>query len=261
MAAVVLDLFDHTILDAGIGDNGLLRRTECAVVKALAGKNVLNGLRDVSRGFHIGGDIARTHPEGGLSHAVGGLDKTMPSGSQDQGSLAMTHQLPCSFDSGLGQAPNRSLGRAGCDRGLRQDSAGLPDTARSRGVGTENDGVAALERNQGLVDGGGSRVGGGNDRGNDPDRRGDLQDSFFSVLSDDADRPEVFDGLVDKLGAEFVLEDLVGDVAETGFLHGHAGKLLGSSQPSLGHLSNHGIDLVLGETRETCLSLKCLFKQ
>ena len=94
-----------------------------------------------------------------------------------------------------------------------------------------------------------------------PDRRGDLEDSFFPVLPDNADCPEVFNGIVDELGAELVLEDLVGDVAEAGLLHGHAGKLLGSSQSSLGHLSDHRIDLVLGELREAFLSLKCLVKQ
>ena len=94
-----------------------------------------------------------------------------------------------------------------------------------------------------------------------PDRRGDFEDSLVPVLPDDADRPEVFDGFVDKLGAELVLEDLVGDVAEAGFFHGHAGKLLRGSQSSLSHLSDHGIDLVLGESREEFLSLKCLVKQ
>ena len=66
---------------------------------------------------------------------------------------------------------------------------------------------------------------------------------------------------MDKLGAELVLEDLVGHVAEAGFLHGHSGKLLRGSQSSLGHLLHHRIDLVLGELREACLSLECLVKQ
>src|SRR5262245_36673017 len=110
---------------------------------------------------------------------------------------------------------------------------------------TQHNAVAAFEGDQNLVDGGGSRIRGGNNRSNDADRSCDLDNAPLRVLPEDAHSLQVFDRVVDELRSELVLENLVLILAESGFVYGHSRQRLGRTQTSLGHCPDDGINLFL----------------
>ena len=89
---------------------------------------------------------------------------------------------------------------------------------------TEHDGVAAFERNQGLVDGGRRRIRGWNDRCNHTDRTGDLEYSLFLVLADNADGFHRPDGAINVVCAEKVLQRFVLDGSIARFFNGKPGE-------------------------------------
>ena len=70
------------------------------------------------------------------------------------------------------------------------------------------------------------------------------------VARDDADGLHRPDELVDALGGEQVLLDLVGDDAVAGFLDGEPRERLGLRRGGRGHRVDDGVDLLLGELGE-----------
>ena len=114
----------------------------------------------------------------------------------------------------------------------------------------DHDRAARLERDQDLVDGGGRRVRGRDDRGDDAERLGDLDDLPVLDAPDDADRLHRPDEAVDLVGGEEVLLDLVGDDAVAGFLVRQPGEGLGLRRGGLRHRVDDGVDLFLGELGE-----------
>ena len=91
---------------------------------------------------------------------------------------------------------------------------------------------------------------GRDDRGDDAEGLGDLDDLAVFEAADDADRLHRPDEAVDLLGGEQVLLDLVGDDAVAGFFVGEAGQRLGLGGGGGGHRVDDGVDLLLGELGE-----------
>ena len=80
-----------------------------------------------------------------------------------------------------GGPPARSIAR-------RRISTVSPMQRCARGVGTDDDRVATLDRNQRLVERGGGRIGGRDDPSHDPHRRRDLEHPARFVARDHSDR-------------------------------------------------------------------------
>ena len=91
-------------------------------------------------------------------------------------------------------------------------------------MGADDDAVAGLEAQEGLEDGGGGGVGGGDHRGDDADGLGNPGDAVVVVLLDDAAGLGVLIGVVNVLGGVLVLDNLVLHHAHARFLHGHFGQ-------------------------------------
>ncbi len=122
-------------------------------------------------------------------------------------------------------------------------------------MGGENDGVAGLQGDEGLEDGGRGGVGGGNDGGDEAHRLGDLLEAESLILLDDAAGLHILVGVVDVLGGVVVLDDLVLHHAHAGLLHGHLGQGDTLHVGSLGGLEEDPVHLLLGVGGEGPLGL------
>jgi hypothetical protein len=111
----------------------------------------------------------------------------------------------------------------------------------------EDDRAPRLHGEQDLVDGGGGRVGGRDDRGDHAEGFGDLDDLLLVDPPHDPDGLHRADEVVDLLGREEVLLDLVGDDAVAGFLDGETGERFGLRRDGGGHRIHDGVDLFLGQ--------------
>lgn len=111
----------------------------------------------------------------------------------------------------------------------------------------ENDGVAGLQRQHDLVDGGGGGVGGGGDGGDDALGGGHLLHAESLVLGNDAAGLLVAHVVPDMLGGILVLGDLIHHDAVAGLFAGH----FGQRDPHFGHghgrLFADGVHLLLGK--------------
>jgi hypothetical protein len=102
----------------------------------------------------------------------------------------------------------------------------------------DHDRASSLHRDEDFVDRGRCRVRGGNDGGDDAEGLGDFNDAAIVVACDDADGLHRSDEVVDLLGAEQVLLDLVLDDPVAGFFDGKPRECFGVR----GGRSSHGLD-------------------
>ena len=121
------------------------------------------------------------------------------------------------------------------------------------GMRAEDDGVLRFERDERLVDGGGSGVCGGNHGGDNADWGGDFDDSLFAVFADYADGADVANGARDVNRGEAVLRDFVGDVAVAGFFDSEASERFSGFGGGVGAGFDDGVNLLLGECGELLL--------
>ena len=110
---------------------------------------------------------------------------------------------------------------------------------------TDDDGAARLQRDQNLVDGGGGGIRGRDDRADDPERLGDLDDLAILEPIHDADRLHRPNEPIDRLRREQILLDFVGDDAEAGFLLCEPRERLRVRRHRRGHRIDDGVDLLL----------------
>ena len=250
VAAVLLHLGDHLVLDRLVADDRLLGRAQRPVIEGLAVEDVLDRLRHVGRPLHVGRDVARSHAEGRLAGGVGRADEADAARGQDDAGVAGPHQLLRSLERYLGQAQERIGGQARPHRGAVHHTHRLQDAVAGRGMGAHHARVAGLDRDERLEDRGGGGIGGGDDRRDHAHRLGDLHHPCLRVFPQDAHRTEGADVVVDVHRREEVLGRLVLRVAEARFLVGEAGQPLGLGARGLGHRFDDPIDLLLGELLE-----------
>src|ERR1017187_5292516 len=122
----------------------------------------------------------------------------------------------------------------------------------------DDDGVAGLERDQYLVDGGGRGIGGGQDGRHNAHRSADLDDLFFGDLADDADGFHAAHAAREPVGGKQVLDVLIFGVAVAGFFHGHVGEVFGIGARGGSHAFDNRIDLFLRERAVLLPSCECL---
>jgi hypothetical protein len=100
----------------------------------------------------------------------------------------MAHQLIRRLNRRRADASDQPFGRASLLRGGSQQRSSLTRTAAGARMRAEDDRVPGFERDQGFVDRGGRRIGGGQHRGDDADGLADLNDSVLRVFTKHADR-------------------------------------------------------------------------
>src|SRR5207249_5282338 len=137
------------------------------------------------------------------------------------------------------------FGRAGLDGRLVEDGGGLASAFLRARVRAEHHGVAGFERDQGLVDGGGSRVGSGENGGHYADRDADFDQALLGNLAQNADRLHAAHAAREPVATEKILDVLVGGVAVAGFFDREIGQAPGISAGRGGHAFDDCVDLVL----------------
>ena len=113
-------------------------------------------------------------------------------------------------------------------------------------MGTENDRVPRLDGHDALEEHRRSGVRNRREREDDPDRFRHLHQVALRKLANDADRAFVLDVVVDKLRGHHVLEGLVFQDPELGFLNRQAGQILSLLQASQDHRLDNAINVLLG---------------
>src|SRR5664280_1282735 len=114
----------------------------------------------------------------------------------------------------------------------------------------EDDRVAGLGRDDGLEQHCRGRVGDRCDGHHDTDRLGDVVDVGLFVVVDDADGLLVLEVVVEELGGQVVLDDLVLEDPEAGLFHRHPGEIDGDVQPGDHHGQDDVVDGLLVELAE-----------
>ena len=108
-------------------------------------------------------------------------------------------------------------------------------------------GVARLERDQRLVDGGGSGIGGGKDGRDHAHRHADFDHLFFGQLAQDADGFHAAHAARKPVAGQQVLDVLVFGVAVAGLFDGQLGQMPGIGARRRGHALDDGVHLLLGK--------------
>jgi hypothetical protein len=114
----------------------------------------------------------------------------------------------------------------------------------------EHDRVARLRGHDRLEQDRGGGVRDGRQREHDPDRLGHVLDAALGVLVDHADRALVLQVVVEELGRDVVLDDLVLEHAEAGLLHRELGELDRAAKAGDDHRPHDAVDLLLAELPE-----------
>ncbi len=110
--------------------------------------------------------------------------------------------------------------------------------------------VAGLGSDDRLEQGGRGRVGDRDQGQHDADRLGDVLDAPLVVLLDHADRLLVLEVVVEELGGDEVLDDLVLEHPEVGLLHRQRGQLEGVLETGHDHGPDDPVDGLLIEFAE-----------
>ena len=236
-----------------VDDDRVLGRAEQAVVEGLAGEDVGDGLGHVGGLLDVGGRIARTDAVGRLAGAVGGAHEAHAAGRQDHADALLAHQLLRALEGDRLQAGDAAVGQPGGARGRLHDLGDARDAADRRRVRAHHDRAARLDGDQDLVDRRRRRIGGRDDGGDDAERLGDLDDLGRLDATQHADGLHRLDELIDRLGGEPVLADLVGGDAEAGLFVGELGERFALRRDGRRHGVDDGVDLGLRQLGELAL--------
>ncbi len=117
-------------------------------------------------------------------------------------------------------------------------------------MGTENDRVPRLDGHDALEEHRRGGIRNRREREDDPDRFRHLHQAAFRKLANGANGTLVLDVVVDELGGHHVLDGLVFQNPELGFLNRQAGQILSLFQSRQDHRFDDAIDVLLGVLRK-----------
>ena len=243
VTALTFELGNDLIPDTVLRDDALFRGADGAVVKGFAGNDPAHRIRNVGRSLNIGRDISGADPQGGCSAGVGRLDHGTAAGGNDH--VAELHQLVRAAQGGNGHHGDQTIRRTGLHGGRIQDPDRLPDTVQRGGVRGDDQGVACLDGDQCLENGGAGGIGAGNQTGHDADRHRDFQHLLFGILPDDPDGFFILDKIVNGAGRKQILCDFVVFFAKAGIADGHLRQFLRSLFCGRGHGGHDTVHLLL----------------
>ena len=222
IAPARLELLLHLVVHFVKDDDGLLRRADHTVVKGLGVDDAVDGKQDVRALVDDGGSVARADAHCGFAGGICRLHHAGTARRQDD--VRLLHEGVGHLEGGDVDPSDDAFGRARFDSRFQHDPGSLDGALFRSGVGADDDSVAGLQRDERLEDGGGSGVGGRDDRAHDAHGLGDLLDAERLVLFDDAAGLGVTVGVVDILGGVVVFDHLVLDDAHARLLDSHFGK-------------------------------------
>ena len=171
-------------------------------------------------------------------------------GGQDDAGAAVLHQFLRARQAGSIEAADHVGRRTRLHGRVPHDRRRLATAAQRRGMRADHDRVAPLERDQDLVNRGGSRIGRRQDRRHHAHRHGDFDDALRSVFAHHADGLQRPDGFVHALRRKKVLQDLVLDHAIGGLFHRQARQLFRIGGGRGRHRVHDAVHLLLGEILE-----------
>ena len=169
-----------------------------------------------------GGGIAGADAQSGLAGGVSRLHHAGAAGGEDQ--VRLPHYLIGQLQRGLVYPRDDAFRRTGGDRRFQHHPGGGDGAALRSRMGADDDAVTGLQGNQGLENGSGSGVRGGNDRRDDADRLGNALNAVGRVFLNDTAGLGILVGVVNIFSGIVVLDDLILHYAHTGFGYGLLGQ-------------------------------------
>ena len=166
-----------------------------------------------------GGGVAGADTQSGLAGGIGGFHHTGAAGGKGQ--VTFPHNQIAQFQTGYIDPADDPLGSAGCDSGFQNNSGGFDGAFFCSGVRADDHAVSGFQGNEGLENGGGSGIGGGDDRSDHTDGFGDLLNTVGSVFFNDTAGLLILVGIVNIFSGIVVLDHLVFHDAHAGFGNGH----------------------------------------
>ena len=204
-------------------DHAVLGRAARCVVENLRRHDFFRGVLDVRAVIHDHRDVAGADAERGLAARITGAHVGAGAGHDDE--IRLVHELGRRlFGHRRGQHLHEIARRADA-REFRmyvadQRGAGRVAFRRRR----QNHRIAALQRIDDVVGGGGAGIGRRHDGRDDAHRAGDLRDAGVRVFRDYAGSLRIFEIAHESERLAVILDDLVGDVAQPGVLDCQLGK-------------------------------------
>ena len=155
------ELGDDALAQGLFGHHGLLARANRTEVESFSIHDFTDGIRHVGRALDHHGDVARSHAESRLAARIGRFDDGVAAGGENHTGAVMPHQGIGGFDRRSGDALDDVGGGAGFDSRLIEYVRRFAGAPPGVGVRAEHDRVSGFQRDQGFVDCGGRRIGGG----------------------------------------------------------------------------------------------------
>ena len=197
----------NLIVDAVENDYALLGGANHAVIESLRVDDRAHSESQIGRLVDDRGRIACTHAESGSTRAISGLNHTGAACRKNK--IALLHQEVRLGERRSCNPADDILRRAGFDGSVENDlRRGDRRVLRTR-VGADDNAVTRLKSNQGLENGGRSRVGRRNNSTDNANRLGDLLNPGRFIALDYATSLNIFKCVIDEFAGVVVLNDLI----------------------------------------------------
>ena len=196
------------------------------------------------------GVLPGTHAQRWFAGAVSGFHRSRSAGGVDQADILVVHQVGIVLQGVRLETCENAFGRAVLHRRLVHDPHRFVAAAPGAGMRAEDHCIPRLDRHDALEE---HRRGGIRNRGkrkDDADGFGHLYYAAFGKLANDANGAFVLDVVVDKLRGHHVLEGLVFQDPEPGFLNRKSGEILRLFQSGQDHRFDNAIDVLLRVLRK-----------
>ena len=237
------------VIDVFNNGDGLFGSADHAVVEGFALENAADSHEDVAGFIEDRGGVARADADCGNARGVSGFHHARTAGREDQVDHRVTHEVLAEDNGRFFDPPDDVCGRSGCNSGVANDPCCFDRGLFGSRMGAEDDAVAGLQGEKGFEDGGGGRVRGRNDTGDQTDRFRELHDAESFIVFDHVAGFFGFVLVVDVFGSEVVLDDLVFDHAHSGFCNRHLGKGNAGFVCGTGGRAEDVVDLLLSVRR------------
>ena len=206
-AASLLEFLLDIVVDGLVNDKGLLGCADHTVIEGLGVNDGVDCVNDISSGVNDSGSVTRTYADSGGAGGVCSLNHSRAAGCEDY--INFLHEEVCKIKGRNIYPRDDAVRSASLNCCLINDLCSLNGALLCTGVRADDDTVSGLERDKGLEDSGGSRVGCRNNRADNADRLRDLLNAVCLVALDNAAGLCVLVCIVDMLSSIVVLDNLV----------------------------------------------------